>query len=149
MLFRFFRTFFFFLTSNSIDVLSEDFLQPFANSVWIGLIVFIIISSILMTILFKTYQTKQMRSPDVESSSSFIIIFGVLCQQGINCHSFHRFIVNCIQFNRSSFYTFDAIWSLYVSFIVDSELTHIQLLYISSCINISSIFIKEQNQNIN
>lgn len=75
------RSFFFFRTTPQIDMWRDEFLKPFAHSVWILISVFIILISTLIKVAFIVHEKRIKKQ--ITGSSSFLIAFGAICNQGV------------------------------------------------------------------
>lgn len=75
------RSFFFFRTTALIDLWRYEFLNPFALSVWLSISISIILISLLLKFVFFLHEKRY--KPQIIDSSSFLIAFGGICNQGL------------------------------------------------------------------
>lgn len=75
------RSFFFFRTTPQINLWRDEFLKPFAYSVWIIISIFIILISTLIKVAFILHEKRIKKQ--IRGSSSFLITFGAICNQGL------------------------------------------------------------------
>lgn len=73
------RTYFFFRTTNEIDLWRDELLKPFDVKVWISLTLLVILISFLLRIVFIFDKEK---TETTANPPTFLITFGAFCQQG-------------------------------------------------------------------
>lgn len=114
--FNSFRSFFFFRTTNEINIWRDELLKSFDITVWITLIVFTIIISILIKVSLELHR-KSLKH-NATDSSTLLITFGAFCQQSNffwynkRIHSYNHFHLQFNLSDRCRFHTIFLFWSL-------------------------------------